>query len=314
MSEAIADEGVAEEEVEEQTDETTDEVVADEENSEEESESEDSEDQEEESEEVVAEELEFDFGGNKMTVPKDKIPEDLAQKVQEFGKGLESAHTKRSQALADASKGLEAREQAVQKLHGLHGETLSEYSKGLHLREELEELKGVDMSALWRENPDQARKVSDVISQKTSEFNTTVQKVTQLEQESSRAGQQEIARRANEGIHAVEKRVPGFAKDKAKDVIEYVVGTYGVARQEADKWPLNPAGAEMAYKAMLYDKMQTKANPKTVKKRAVPVKPVKSTKGGKGGVSKSNVPSDKDSVGDWLAKRERQIANKEKRR
>jgi hypothetical protein len=141
-----------------------------------------------------------------------------------------------------------------------------------------------------------------------------VQKVTQLEQESSRAGQQEIARRANEGIHAVEKRVPGFAKDKAKDVIEYVVGTYGVARQEADKWPLNPAGAEMAYKAMLYDKMQTKANPKTVKKRAVPVKPVKSTKGGKGGVSKSNVPSDKDSVGDWLAKRERQIANKEKRR
>lgn len=311
---AVMDDGEAEvavEEVEEVADETTDEVEAEADDSLEEEASDDSEDQEEDSEEE--EFYEFDFGGNKKQFAKGNMPPELAEELQTFGKNLESAHTKRSQEVAEHKKSLEAREQAVQKLQGMHGDTLQEYSKGLQLRQDIAELEKVDIQTLWQTNPDDARKISDAISQKTAEFNQTVNRVSQLEHAQAQHGQQEMARRANEGVMHVEKRIPGFAKEKASEVINYVGETYGIPKQEAEAWPLNPAGAEMAYKAMLYDRMQKKANPKTVKKKVTQLKPVKSTKGGKGGTGKSSVPSDKDSVDAWVRKREAQIRKREMR-
>jgi len=202
------------EEVEEVTDETTDEVEAEAEDSQEDQASDDSEDQEEQSEEKTDEFYEFDFGGNKKQFAKKNMPLELAEEMQAFGKNLESAHTKRSQDVAEHKKSLEAREQAIQKLQGMHGDTLQEYSKGLQLRQDIAELQKVDVQTLWQTNPDDARKISDAISQKTAEFNQTVQQVSLLEQSQAQQGQQEIARRADEGVKQVEKRIPGFARIK----------------------------------------------------------------------------------------------------
>jgi len=299
MSDSTAEAGV--EEVVEETEEVTEETPAAE--SEAVEEDSDLETEDDEEQEEPEETLEFDFGGNKLSVPKNSVPEELAEKIDSFGKGLWSDYTKNKNELAESSKSLEARETAVQKLESLHGETLDTYSKGLAIKSELEQLSQYDMSSLWQSDPDQARRLSDTISQKQAEFNSIISKVSQNEQALSQAQQQEVARRSDEGKKLIEKRIPGF-EAKVPEVIEYVSKNYGVPKTEADNWAINPSGAEMAYKAMLYDRMQAKAKAKP-KPKAEAVNPVKPMKGKGGKQAKDPGKMSPDEYRKWFAEKNR---------
>ena len=84
---AVEDEEVQTPEVEEpETEEETPEGEADTE------EGDDTDDDETaEEEDDTEEELEFNFGGNKLLVPKGKVPKELAEKMQEYGNGLQTS-------------------------------------------------------------------------------------------------------------------------------------------------------------------------------------------------------------------------------
>jgi len=236
---------------------------------------------EEDEQEEVPEEIEFDFGGNKLSVRKDQIPEELADKVQQFGKGLWSEYTKKSQALAEQTKGLEAREKAVQKLSTMQGEALDSYSQGLRLKSEIQELQKMDLNEMWQSDPDRARQFSDTISQKQAEFNNIVNRVSQQEQALQEAKETDHSRRFDEGKKVIEGRINGF-ESKVPDLINYVVKEYGVDRKLAEAtWALDPVSAEMAYKSMLFDKMQSQARTKakSTPKEAAVIKAVKGAGG-----------------------------------
>jgi len=265
----------------------------------EESEGEDGEDTDEE-----IEEIEFNFGGNQLRVPKDAIPEELASKVDEFTRGTWSDYTRKSQEVAEKTKQVEARESAVNMLSTMHGEALDSYSQGLRLRDDIQQLSGIDLGALWQSDPDQARRVSDAISQKQAEFSNVVARVQQQEQALGQAQDEESAKRIAAGKVQIEQRIRGF-EAKAPEVIDYVTTNYGIDTKSAENWGANPAGAIMAYKAMLYDRMQAKAKPKATKPSAPnPVKPLK----GKGGKSSKN-PDDM-TTDEWVNWRENQIRRK----
>lgn len=262
---------------------------------------------EEGDDEGEADEYEFDFGGNALRVPKKGITPELAEEVQKFGKGLWSDYTRKSQHIAESAKSLQVREQNVQKLQQLQGDALDTYSRGLGLRQELDQLSKVDINSLWQSDPDQARKVSDAISQKTAEFNDVVSRVSQYEQAISHTQAAETARRAEEGKRFIEQRVKGFTK-QAGEVIDYVTSNYGIPKSEAETWPLNPAAAEMAYKAMMYDKLQAKTKKKTSPRvEKVEVKPNKPFRSNSG---KANKNPDKMSADEWLKWRNSQLAKK----
>jgi len=271
----VAEEATATE-VEEVTEKNVSEAeIEDTEESVQEDESEAETDEDEEQEEVV-EEYEFNFGGSKLAVPKNASVEEVAESLQTYANSIEAAHTKRSQAVAETSKSLEAREAAIQKLEGLSGDALEAYSKGVAIRQELSELGSVNLTELWQVDPDRARRVSDTISQKQAEFNSVVNLVSQKEQELSKARSEEMNRRLSEGKQQVVKQVKDF-EAKVPEVVEYVTKTYGIPKEEAEQWPINPSGAIMAYKAMLYDNMQSKLK-KTAKSKPVPVNPSKPIK------------------------------------
>jgi hypothetical protein len=202
------------------------------------------------------EEIEFDFGGNKFKVPKGSIPDEIADQLDKFTKGTWSDYTRKSQEVAEVRKSVEARAQAVAKLEGINGEVLSAYSKGLQIKAEIEQLRGIDVNALWQSNPDQARRVSDLMAQKSAEFNATVNRVAQLETGLTQAQEAEAARRAQEGEAVLERRIKGFSQ-KIPEIIDYVAQNYGIDKDHAAKvWRQDPATAEMAYKAMMFDRMQ----------------------------------------------------------
>jgi len=252
-------------------------------------------------------EWEFDFGGNALRVPKDKIPAELAEQVQTFGKGLWSDYTRKSQGIAEQAKSLQAREAAIQQMNSLQGEALNTYSTGLALRQEIEQLSQVNVNELWQSDPDRARQISDTINKKQAQFNDIVNRVSQYETQLNQTQAYETARRAEEGKRAIESRIKGFSK-QAADVVEYVTKTYGIPKHEAETWPLNPAAAEMAYKAWQYDQLQAKtkkaASPKVEK---VPVKPNKPFKSNSGAGRKD---PDKMSVDEWVRWRRNQLEKK----
>ena len=262
-------------------------------------------DDDEDTDEDVPEYREYDFGGKKFQVNKDALSDEQAEQFESYGKGLQSDYTKKTQDLAEQRKQIEAREQSAEKLLSLQGDTLDIYSKGLAIRQELAQLNEIDLNQLWQSNPDQARQISDAISQKTKEFNATVQQVSAKEGEMAHTKQADQQAREIEGEKTLNARIPQFT-EKVGDVIDYFCKTYGADKKATEAgWRSDPVVTELAYKAMMFDKMKakvkkgSKVNPAT----ATESKPVK----GKGGRHKSNTPTDKDSAKDWLAKRNAQL-------
>tara|TARA_R110000772_G_scaffold84270_2_gene177994 strand:- start:22 stop:963 length:942 start_codon:yes stop_codon:yes gene_type:complete len=263
-------------------------------------------DDDDDSDEDVPEYREYDFGGKKYQINKNEpLSDEQSEQFESYGKGLQSDYTKKTQELAEQKKHIEAREQSAEKLLSLQGDTLDIYSQGLAIRQELAQLNEIDLNQLWQSNPDQARQVSDAISQKTKEFNATVQQVSAKEGEMAHTKQADRQAREMEGEKALNARIPQFT-EKVGEVIDYFCKTFGADKKATEAgWRSDPVVTELAYKAMMFDKMKakvkkgSKVNPAT----ATESKPVK----GKGGRHKSNTPTDKDSSAAWLAKRNAQL-------
>lgn len=253
------------------------------------------------------EEIEFDFGGNKLRVPKGAVPEELAGKIADFTKGAWADYTRKSQAIAEAAKQNEARSSAVEKLHGMTDEALKLFARGVSLGQEIEELSKVDLQSLWHQQPDQARRISDALAQRQAEHQRIVSTLSMKERELDGARQAETARLEAAGRAAVERQIPGFAA-REKELVSYVVDNFNIPRGEAERWGLNPAAAVMAWKAKAYDDMQ-KAAKKAAKppvQQAAPITPTK--KAGHSRVPVDlNRDADKMSADEWMRRRTQQV-------
>jgi len=285
MSESIADEvGVEETDVAEM-EETVDEPESipepgtEEADEAEAQDAEDGEDAEEVEEEPEYEEIEFDFGGKKLAVGKDKTVDAVAGELQDYAKSLEAGFTQKTQALAEQRKSMESQAEAIQELTRLNGESFELYTKANALHEEIARYEAVpqqEIDALWNEDPDEARRLDGLMIRRRSELQN-IQSQFQQKSEALRNEQStQKDRFMEEGRKQMENKIKGFSS-KANEVVDYVVKNYGVPKERAEEWPLNPAGTEMAYKAMMFDKMNTKAN--TVKATKVkPATPVPASK------------------------------------
>lgn len=252
---------------------------------------------EEAAEEEEAPNVEFNFGGNKLEVPKGALPAELEAKVQEFSDNIWSDYTKGKQANADEAKQVATEREAVAKLTTLNGEALQTYSRGLQVRQEIEQLSQVDTNALWQSNPDQARQVSDRLASKQAELQNIISQVGQQEAALDEAQQADLVRRTDEGKALLDRRFKDFSTEKAPEVVKYAVEK-GMEQAEAEKWALNPRVTEMAYKAMMYDRMQ--ATPKKAKAAPKPAKPVTAPKApGRASKPKSEIPTNMDDFVKW---------------
>ena len=236
-----------------------------------------------ESEGETAETIEFDFGGTKLEVLKDSLPPELAGRVQEFASGIWSDYTGKSQANADMAKGLEARSSALDNLTQLNGDVLTTYTRGMQIQSEIAQLRQVDTNALWnsqdpdpavrQEQSDRARRVSDLLSQKQSEFDNVVAQVGEYETRLNSAQAEESVRVAEKGKAVLDGRIKNFSSEKAPEVVKYAIAS-GMDKATAEEWSHNPRVTEWAYKAMLYDRMATKRKQVSRKSTSAVAQPV----------------------------------------
>tara|TARA_Y100000310_G_scaffold67277_1_gene62571 strand:- start:11510 stop:12586 length:1077 start_codon:yes stop_codon:yes gene_type:complete len=212
--------------------------------------------------EGAADMIEFNFGGNSLEVPKDSMPPELAEKVQAFSSGIWADYTRKSQEITEKTSALDARGTALEKMAGLNGAALQTYSTGLLLREEIAQLQAVNLESLWQSsNPadqDQARQISDALGKKQAQFQNIVARVGEQEAELDGAHQEELTRQTEAGKVALDKDIKDFSTKHAPDVVAYAVAQ-GMPQANADTWAVNPMLTKMAFKAMLYDRMQARA-------------------------------------------------------
>lgn len=237
--------------------------------------------EEEDTTEAEPEEIEFDFGGTKYAVKRDAPAEEIAESLQGYAKSIEADYTRKTQATAEKTKELESREATVRHLESLNGEALEAYSKGVALDADIKELEAVDTVSLMRsqspEDRDQARIVMDLLAKKRTEFSQIDMTYSKALSEAEKAKKEAFQSRFEIGKKEVLSKLPQF-ESRASEVVNYMISNYGVPKEEADNWPVNPIGAQIAYKAMMYDKLAKKAKSKP-KIKASKIKPIKAVKG-----------------------------------
>lgn len=266
------------------------------------------------------EEIEFKVGGTTLKVPKGSVPEDVAKQVQDFVNSAESSYTKKFQELSEHRKAVAEAEKAIGGLQKMEQETLNAFSRGLKVKEdigqlenELNQLRQIDLNAVWQSNPDEARRYSDYIANKQAqiqskhaELQNITQDVADRERQFSEAEQQELTRRIEHGREYVKRTVKGFDEEK---VVAYAI-SQGVSEQDAKMWGLNPTGAAAFHKAMLYDNLMAEAAKakKPSGTKPSPQKPVTPIKGKASATAKK--PRDKMSTEEWLRNREKELQRK----
>lgn len=266
-STAVADAEVEEEIEDSEPDEETDEADADEGDP-------DSED--EESDEPTAEEIEFNFGGKKLAIPKNASAEQVARELQAYASNVEAAHTKRSQAVAEMSKNLTTQIEASQNIARLDGDAMRSYSKAIALQDQIRELETVDFDRVRMQAPDEADEIINRVMQdlkvKKHQYQQAYGELSQKLTHVNQVRQSEVQRQKSEGRKWVESRIPGFSQ-KENEILEYAAQTYNVPKEMFTDWELNPIGMDMAHKAYLYDKLQAGMKSKGKQPAAAKVKP-----------------------------------------
>lgn len=264
--------------------------------------------EETEGQQEAPEEIEFDFGGNKLRIPKGTLPDEIAEKLDQFTKGTWSDYTRKSQEVAEQRKALQAEAEYVARVKTLTDEGQRTFARGLQLREEVEQLAKVDLQALWQSQPDQARRVSDLLAQKQLEFQRVVAKVGEYEAQATRAEQEALARREQDGRDYVAKTVKGWSDTHAAEAVAYAV-KHGVPEEQAKQWARYPREAIWAWKAAQFDKLQAQARTPQ-KPAAAPAVPVAAVRG-----RPAPAAPDPDSMSDdqWLKWRNAQLAKRGRR-
>lgn len=254
--------------------------------------------------------VEINFGGRKHAVPRNfasvtaEAWDELVGGIDKYASSIGADYTRKTQEAAEKARNAEAAVAAYDKLRGLQGEALLSFARGQHVKSELDRLSQTDMNALWQSDPDEARAVSDQISRLRGEFQTIISEVNQREHDLSVAERQETERRMEEGKRAVERQVKNF--DAAK-VIAYAERAYGIPKEQAELWPLNPIGAVAFHKAMMWDELQAKAAAGRKAKpaaEAAPTRPIR----GRGGIASRD--PDKMSTEEWMRWRNKQLAQR----
>ncbi len=225
------------------------------------------------------EEIELSFGAKKLKVPKGSIPEPALAALTEMSDGMNADYTRKTQEIAEQRKVAEVERELYQKLATLKGETLKAFSAGQALAAEIQQLEQIDLNAVWQSDPDQARRIGDALSVKRAEFQKHVNTVSAHEAAMEAQEQQAIAKLEEAGRAEMRRTVKGFDDKAEREMIEYAVKN-GISEQDAKRWPLNPKTAQMAFKAMQFDKLQAQTKAATAAKApSAPKAPVGSVAG-----------------------------------
>lgn len=256
------------------------------------------------------EEIEFDFGGgNKGKFKSSASAKEIFEEAQRQFKAVEANYTRKQQEVAEQRKSAQAHLESAQKLSSLQHDSLLVLSQAMPVLEEIKRLEGINLNRLWRENPDNARSVSDALAQSREQFSRLSAQYDEIDNRMSQEKSILADKTAEENASIIEKRIPGITS-KRDEIIAYAAENYGVSKEQATAaWRADPVMAQMAYKAMMYDRAvaakQSSTKPATVVDG-------KKFKGSATTALDLNKDAHRMTTEDWIKRRQAEIAKRRK--
>lgn len=256
------------------------------------------------------EEVEIDFGGNKRAFKKNATVAEIHGELQDYAKSLYSDYISKTQQAAEIRKRAEQQAQDLEVLGSVSQEYHITLGRAMTAQQELNRLRQIDLNALWNANPDQARRVSDMLRQKEVEVMGYGDALQAAELKVTKSKQELVERTKAEGKARIEKVIPEFSTRHLSAVVDYISSNYSITKEDAlDQWAASPDVTVMAWKAMQYDKAAKAAKRPVQKTVSKPVAPQPARPGPRK-VELVSKEADQMPVSKWIELRNQQLAKR----
>lgn len=256
------------------------------------------------------EEVEIDFGGNKRAFKKNATVAEIHGELQDYAKSLYSDYISKTQAVAEQRKRAEQQAQDLEMLGSVSQEYHITLGRAMAAQQELNQLRQIDLNALWNANPDQARRVSDMLRQKEVEVMGYGDALQAAELKVTKSKQELVERTKAEGKARIEKVIPEFSTRHLSAVVDYISSNYSITKEDAlEQWAASPDVTVMAWKAMQYDKAAKAAKRPVQKTVSKPVAPQPARPGPRK-VELVSKEADQMPVSKWIELRNQQLAKR----
>lgn len=256
------------------------------------------------------EEVEIDFGGNKRAFKKNATVAEIHGELQDYAKSLYSDYISKTQQAAEIRKRAEQQAQDLEMLGSVSQEYHITLGRAMTAQQELNQLRQIDLNALWNANPDQARRVSDMLRQKEVEVMGYGDALQAAELKVTKSKQELVERTKAEGKARIEKVIPEFSTRHLSAVVDYISSNYSITKEDAlEQWAASPDVTVMAWKAMQYDKAAKAAKRPVQKTVSKPVAPQPARPGPRK-VELVSKEADQMPVSKWIELRNQQLAKR----
>lgn len=256
------------------------------------------------------EEVEIDFGGNKRAFKKNATVAEIHGELQDYAKSLYSDYISKTQQAAEIRKRAEQQAQDLEVLGSVSQEYHITLGRAMTAQQELNRLRQIDLNALWNANPDQARRVSDMLRQKEVEVMGYGDALQAAELKVTKSKQELVERTKAEGKARIEKVIPEFSTRHLSAVVDYISSNYSITKEDAlEQWAAAPDVTVMAWKAMQYDKAAKAAKRPVQKTVSKPVAPQPARPGPRK-VELVSKEADQMPVSKWIELRNQQLAKR----
>jgi hypothetical protein len=239
---------------------------------------------------ATADEEEVEFEGEKYKLPP-KLKDALLRQAD---------YTRKTQEVAEQRKAIESQAAEVRRMAEEQQQYVGEVAEAIAVNKQIQQLQAHVEQLVAAENLADAVKVDMQIRKLQAYGQQLAQGITQKQQQQALARQQEIAKSLQEGRAVLERDIPNWSPETAKQVTKYM-SDLGAKPQNLEAVS-DPAFIKAFHKAQLYDQLVAKQAAKP--KPEAQEKPVTRISASKSGTQKD---PDKMSVEEWTKWRNAQL-------
>ena len=186
------------------------------------------------------EEVEVEREGKKYRVPKALEKELL----------LQSDYTRKTQALAEQRKAVEAQEAMIRQRAEFQETFAKDVAKFHNVQDQLAQYEKVDWNTLRQTNPDQANALFQQYVLLKDQRDNIGRDLSQKQQQRQLEEQQETAKRIEQGRAELAKRIPNWSPEQAKELADFGVKSFGFTPEEIGSIA-DPRAVEALYYAKI---------------------------------------------------------------
>lgn len=220
----------------------------------------------------------------------------------------QSDYTRKTQEVAARAKELEQRDETLKEQAKLADEDLTDRATLQAINQEIKGYENVDWAKLNEDDPVGYNAHQLRLTQLKQARGETTEKIKGTAGKRAADAKRDFETRVAKTQTQLAKDIKGWGQELAQKLTVFAE-SQGFTAAEMRAMNTQPAMVKALHKAMLYDAAQKKQR----KAKDPPPQPLKTVDKGRSRAAGSAIPSDKDSVEAWMAKRAKQAAARAKR-